>query len=164
MGPRHAYDLELGSERFLDLCTRLNATVRRDDAAWSADLLSGGFKFDDEIPDGLDESPEAFLPLITLLRRLWAYRISLVEGQPRPELAPAWEWTRRLAPQWAGFAPDRCSAIMRSVVDQVKARDARFARDGERLEARLRTSGEGGDNGADAGTIAGVDGYPIDMK
>jgi hypothetical protein len=158
MEPHHAYDLELGSERFLDLCTRLNATVRRNDAAWSADLLSGGFKFDDEIPDGLDESPESFLPLITLLRMLWAYRRSLVEGHPRPELAPAWEWTRRLASRWAGFAPDRCSAIMQSVVDQVKARDARSASDVERLEARLRTSGEAGNNGADAGTIPGLTG------
>ncbi len=99
MEPDHAYDLELGSERFLFLCMKLNATAQREDAAWSADLLSGGFKFNDEIPDGLNESPDLFLPLITLLRSLWAYRSSLVEGKPRPSLLPRGSgrdvWPRR---------------------------------------------------------------------
>jgi hypothetical protein len=90
MEPHEAYHLELDSDRFLFLCTRLNATVRRDDASWSVDILSGGYKFDDEIPDGLSEAPELFLPLTTLLRRLWAYRFSLVEGNPRPDLYPGY--------------------------------------------------------------------------
>jgi hypothetical protein len=96
MPPQDAYDLELGSDRFLFLCTKLNATVRRDDAAWSADILSGGFKFSDEIPDDFDESLDLSLPLIAMLRRLWAYRVSLVEGKPRPDLASTWELTRSL--------------------------------------------------------------------
>jgi hypothetical protein len=141
MEPDHAYELELGSERFLDLCTKLNATAQRDDAAWSVDILSGGFKFNDEIPDGLDESPDLFLPLVALLRGLWAYRASLVEGKSRPDLAPAWEWTSRLAPLWAGFAPDRCSANMRPVVAQVKAQDVQFAQDLQGLEARSSRAG-----------------------
>ena len=164
MEPDHAYDLELGSERFLFLCTKLNATAQRDDAAWSVDLLSGGFEFNDEIPDGLNESPDLFLPLITLLRSLWAYRSSLVEGKRRPDLASAWERTRRLAPQWAGFAPDRCSAMMRPVIAQVKSQDEQFARDMERLEARMRSNGDSGHNGVDDGGIRQVDRSPIETN
>jgi hypothetical protein len=161
MEPHEAYHLELGSDRFLFLCTKLNATVRRDDASWSVDLLSGGLKFNDEIPDGLGDSPELFLPLTTLLRSLWAYRSSLVEGKPRPDLYPTWESTRRLAPQWAGFAPDRSSANMRAVVAEVKSRDEQFARDLEHLEARRRRGRDIGVNGADDGDIVKMDHSPI---
>jgi hypothetical protein len=161
MEPREAYHLELGSDRFLFLCTKLNATVRRDDASWSVDILSGGFKFNDEIPDGLSESPELFLPLTTLLRRLWAYRSSLVEGNPRPDLHPTWESTRQLAPQWAGFAPDRCSANVRSLVAEVKSRDEQFARDVERLEPRLRKGRDMGMNGVDDGDMVKMGHSPI---
>ena len=157
MEPHAAYDLELGSDRFVFLCSQLDATVPRADAAWSVDLLSGGFKFNDEIPDGLNESPELFLPLITLLRSLWAYRSSLVEGEPRADLSATWEWTRRLAPHWAGFAPDRCSANMQSAVDDVRSQDVHYVRDIERLEARWRRDGETGDDGADDGDMVAVD-------
>jgi hypothetical protein len=161
METHEAYHLELGSDRFLFLCTKLNATVRRDDAAWSVDILSGGFKFNDEIPDGLSESPELFLPLTTLLRSLWAYRFSLVEGRSRPDLHPTWDATRQLAPQWAGFAPDRCSADMRSLVAEVKSRDEQFERDVARLEAGLRRGRDIGMSGADDGDIVRVDQSPI---
>jgi hypothetical protein len=161
MEPHEAYHLELDSDRFLFLCTRLNATVRRDDASWSVDILSGGFKFDDEIPDGLSEAPELFLPLTTLLRSLWAYRFSLVEGKPRPDLYPTWESTRQLAPQWAGFAPDRCSANMRSLVAEVKSRDEQFARDVERLEPRPSKGRDIRMNGVDDGDMVKMDHSPI---
>ena len=164
MEPDHAYDLELGSERFLFLCAKLNATGQRDDAAWSADILSGGFKFNDEIPDSLNESPDLFLPLITLLRSLWAYRLSLVAGEPRSDLAPTWEWTRRFAPQWAGFVPDRCSAIMQPVIDEVKSRDVQFARDIEHFEAKLRRGGDSTNTGTANGNIAKVESCPIETK
>jgi hypothetical protein len=164
MEPHEAYDLELGSDRFVFLCAKLNATVRRADAAWSVDILSGGFKFNDEIPDGLNESPALFLPLITLLRSLWAYRSSLVEGKPRADLSATWEWTRRLAPRWAGFAPDRCSANMQSAVDDVKSKDVQYARDIERLEAALRKDRDTGNTGADDSDIVSVDRRPIETK
>lgn len=156
------FHLDLGSDRFLFLCTKLNATVQRDDAAWSVDILSGGFKFNDEIPDGLGESPDLYLPLVTLLRGLWAYRRSLVEGRPRPDLAPTWEWARRLAPQWAGFAPDRCSARMQPVVGEVKAREAQFGRDIESLEVRLRRGGDTEKNGVHDGDVVSADRRPIE--
>jgi hypothetical protein len=164
MNPQNAYDLELGSDRFVFLCTKLNATVPRADAARSVDILSGGFKFNDEIPAGLNELPELFLPLIALLRSLWAYRSSLVEGNPRPDLSATWEWTRRLAPQWAGFAPDRCSADMHSAVEDVKSKDVQYIRDIERLEAGLRTGGDTGDNGADDGDVVKVHRRPIEAS
>jgi hypothetical protein len=138
MATQDPYVLEPGSDRFLSLCARLNTTIRADDAEWSVDIMSGGFKFNDEIPDGLRESPDVFLPLITLLRCLWAYRVSLVEGQPRADLALWWDSALHLAPHWAGFTPHRCSAAMQPVVADVKSKGLEFARDVERLEARLR--------------------------
>jgi hypothetical protein len=164
MEPHDAYDLELGSDRFVFLCTKLNATVPRTDAAWSVDLLSGGFKFNDEIPVGLNESPDLFLPLITLLRSLWAYRSSLVEGRPRADLSATWEWTRRLAPHWAGFAPDRCSANMQSAVDEVRSKDVQYVRDIERLEAGLRRDVDTGNDGANDGDIVTVDRRRIETQ
>ncbi len=127
-------------------------------------ILSAGFNFDDEIPDGLTESPDPFRPLTELLRSLWVYRLSLVNGKPRPDLAHTSEWTRRLAPQWAGFAPDRCSAIIQSVVGEVRVRDVEFARDIEPLEARLRRTRDIGNKGADGAGIAKVARCSIETK
>jgi hypothetical protein len=131
------FELTLSSECFRVLCTKLNTTVFKRDAPWSVDILSGGFKFSDEFPDNVNE-PAVLLPLITLLRRLWAYRVSLVEGKPRSELGPTWELTKALAPKWAGFTPDRCSPGMKPIVDEVKAKDSQFAQDIERLEEELK--------------------------
>lgn len=160
MVTENAYNLELGSDRFLFLCHRLDAAAFREDAAWSVDIPSGGFKFGDEVPDDSRESFDMVLPLFTLLRRLWAYRVSLVEGRPWPDLAPTWELTRSLAPRWAGFTPARCSAAMQPLVDEVKSRDLVFARDIERLEAR----GDIVRIGARNGDVVDVGSCPLDTK
>src|SRR5262249_27520078 len=132
----HAYDIDLASTRFILLCETLNATVCEENATWSADILSGGLKFSDEIPQEMSNpqsldvtSIELTLCLTTLMRRLWAYRMSLIEGTPRSDLAATWELTRSLAPQWAGFAPDRCSAKMRPLVDGVRCKTEQFDQD-----------------------------------
>jgi hypothetical protein len=135
----HAYELNSNSERFILLCTKLNAMVCKEGATWSADIFSGGFKFSDEVPHDMNnpESIEIALSLTTLMRRLWAYRMSLIEGKPRPDLAATWELTRALAPRWAGFTPDRCSPKMQPIVDGVRFKREQFDRDIERLEARI---------------------------
>jgi hypothetical protein len=53
---------------------------------------------------------------------------------------------------------------MLSVVNQVEDRDAQFARDVERLEARSRQRAASGGNGVDAGAVAGVDGGSVEMR
>lgn len=144
MESRDLYHLELGSDRFVLLCGKLDDANRRDDASWSAEQMSGGFRFDDEFPRDLDDSPEVVLPLVTLLRNLWAYRRSLVEGTPRAELACWWEQTQHLAPHWAGFAPERCSPEMQPVVEEVKASQEQFSRDVLAIDSKLsRRSGDG---------------------
>jgi hypothetical protein len=45
----HAYGLNLHSDSFILLCKSLNATVRKENATWPADILFGGFRFSDEI-------------------------------------------------------------------------------------------------------------------
>jgi hypothetical protein len=131
------FEVSVDSESFQLLCRELNSMVRKENASWSVDLLSGGFKFNDELPESANGSLQDMLPMITLLRRLWAYRASLVEGMPRASLAENWDEVRRLAPQWAGFAADRCAASMKSVMVAVREQDARFAEDIARLEERL---------------------------
>lgn len=139
MSIEKAYELDLNSERFLFLCAKLNAMVCKEGATWSADIFSGGFKFSDETPGDVYECEyiEVALSLTTLMRRLWAYRMSVVEGRPRPDLAATWELTRALAPQWAGFTPDRCSPKMQPIVDGVKFKLEQFDQDTERLEATV---------------------------
>ncbi len=139
MLPEDFYDINLCSERFSLLCSKLNATLYKEDATWTLDVFSGGFKFSDEFPEGLSkpETMELELLLSTLMRSLWAYRISLVEGKSRPDLAATWESAKALAPLWAGFTPDRCSPNMQPIVDRVRSKAAQFAQDVERLEARL---------------------------
>jgi hypothetical protein len=158
MDPQDVYALELGSDRFIFLCTKLNATTRQEDADWSYDVFSGGFKFSDEIPDDVQESPDLLLPLVTLLRQLWAHRMSLIEGSPRPDLAPTWELARRLAPRWVGFSPERCSPSMQSIVDESRLRGQQFCRDIERLEARLRRDRDVEKSGPENGHDGSADG------
>jgi hypothetical protein len=101
--------------------------------------MSGGFAFSDEGPRELKDS-EHTLPLITLLRRLWGYRVSLVAGESRADLLPWWEQTKALAPHWAGFSPERCSAEMRAMAQECDDRCEQFSRDLDSLDAEWRRS------------------------
>lgn len=104
----------------------LNESVQRVGAAWVVDLLSGGFKFNDEVPLTHSDDPDLMIPLINVLRRLWAYRMSLVKGEPRTDLTPLWDLVRQRAPNWAGFAPERCSKSMAPAVDSLKLKQLEF--------------------------------------
>lgn len=143
MSSKYEYELDLHSDKFRVLCNKLNMTLCKEGATWTADIFSGGFKFSDEFPEGLNE-PEMIdlaLSVTTLLRRLWTYRMSLIEGKPRSDLAVTWESTMTLAPRWAGFTPERCSPRMQSIVDGVRSKKTQFAEDVDRLEARIEEEG-----------------------
>ncbi len=84
------------------------------------DLFAGGFKYSDEVPRDLWCSEEHVLPLVTLLRQLWGYRASLIEGQPRNDLQVVWEAVRTWSPNWAGFSQDRCSCDLTAELQLVR--------------------------------------------
>lgn len=152
MKSKHVYENDPNSEHFVSLCLKLNSTQCKANASWFAEVFSGGFMFNDEIPDDIHtpELREFSLSMNALLRRLWAYRMSLVEGKPRCNLAATWELTRALAPQWAGFAPDRCSPKMQSVVDDVRSELEQYDQDIERVERRIEGSRRGDGTGSGA--------------
>src|SRR6185437_2940645 len=60
-------DVNPASGDFIILCTHLNSLVRRDDAECAPDLLSGGFKFSDEVPADIEKLGENLMPLVNLL-------------------------------------------------------------------------------------------------
>jgi hypothetical protein len=50
-----------------------------------------------------------------------AFRASLILGRPRADCQRGWEELRRFVPQWPGFRPERCSADLRSALEQALA-------------------------------------------
>ena len=68
------------------------------------ELMSGGLVWDDEIRRDFQRTPSE---VIGTLRFLWAYRTSLMLGQPREELAALWEYGLARFPRWVGFLPER---------------------------------------------------------
>lgn len=133
------WDLELDSEPFKVICQFLNRTIPTTDATLHYDVMSGGYRFSDESPaDSVRNLDEALiLPLITLLRCLWAYRLSVVRGTPRVELAEWWNSARSLAPNWCGFLPDRCREGERQFAQFCDARQTEWEAGVEALERRL---------------------------
>ncbi len=104
-----AYQCEVGSDIFRRVCVELNSTVLDSNAKWSVEIRSGGVRFSDEIPVSIKSSDELQLPAVTLFRRLWAYRQSLLLVEPRADLEPTWTAVKRSSPNWVGFTPNRCS-------------------------------------------------------
>ena len=139
MDQTSGYKLEINSPTFCELCARLCSAVFDQNATWSIDLMAGAFAFSDEFPGGADEPLEIVLPYVTLRRLLTAYRVSLIAENPRSDLAPWWEATRRLAPDWPGFSPDRCGPAMKPMLQIIEARSAQFLADIDRLEEQLQS-------------------------
>jgi hypothetical protein len=68
------------------------------------ELMSGGLVWEDETRGILQRMPTE---VIWALRALWAYRTSLMLGEPREELAEFWEYGLAHFPRWVGFLPER---------------------------------------------------------
>jgi hypothetical protein len=102
------FKCDVGSEMFRRVCTELNSTVYSAESSWSIDLMCGAAKFSDEVPASITSSNDLLLPAVTVLRSIWAYRKSLLKNAPRSELQDYWDGVKALAPNWAGFSPDRC--------------------------------------------------------
>ena len=129
------YELEFGSEQCHALLKILNQTTVQPDAAFGVDIMSGGYKFSDEFPrTGINADSELLHPLVTLLRILLAFRVSLVRGQPRMELAHWWDLAIAEAPRWAGFTKDRWSATAAPYAAECTVRCSQFCADLNKLE------------------------------
>jgi len=112
----------------------LRGTRWNPEATCSYEGMSGALRWDDEFPD------EAIKACIRednwAFRFVWAYRASLIRGQPCEELRAAWEQLSRECPEWPGFHPERRSTSLRERLDS----DAeRFLREFEELDAQFRT-------------------------
>ena len=53
-------------------------------------FMSGWVLFSDEILISIKSSNELPLPAVTLFQQFWAYRQSLLEGEPRTDLESTW--------------------------------------------------------------------------
>ena len=68
------------------------------------DIMSGAVVWTDETRHLFRRTPT---DVIDVLRFLWAYRTSLMFGEPREELAEFWEYGLTHFPRWVGFRPQR---------------------------------------------------------
>ena len=131
------YDVEFGSDQCNALLELLNKTTVRPDASFKVDMMSGAYKFSDEFPD-LSADDSLLFPLVNLLRMLWAFRISLVRKNPRIEYEHWWELVRTNAPNWAGFASDRCTAAALPYAKECSLRCRTFDTDIDELERSIK--------------------------
>lgn len=92
-----------------DLCQLLNAIadqmnsicVPDEHVSVNYDIMSGALIWSDEIP------PDLWVGKIWVPRFIFAYRTSLMLGEPRIELQPVWDEALALFPKWIGFLPER---------------------------------------------------------
>jgi hypothetical protein len=98
------------------------------------DLMSGGLVWTDETRHLFERTPTE---TIWALRALWAYRTSLMLGNPREELAAYWRFGLSRFPRWVGFRPARRRATAR-LLEIYRRGDVslrKCLRDSERNEA-----------------------------
>lgn len=77
------------------------------DARRTFEWLSGAFVWSDEGMVLPDQPAEVVIIVGGLIKRLAAYRASLILGEPRTEFADVWDEVRKAAPNWPGFRPER---------------------------------------------------------
>jgi hypothetical protein len=95
-------------------------------AKWSSiakrtfDGLSGGFIWDDELPEGAIEACTRIDNWA--FRLVLAYRASLITGEPREECRAPWDQLLRECPEWPGFQSERQSAELRGQLERANER------------------------------------------
>jgi len=133
------YHLEIGSPIFNKIVSLLNECSIDCNATWSVDIMSGGFKFSDEVSERIkSSSDEVRMPAVTLLRILWAHRISLVSRSPRVDLATWWDATKNLAPRWPGFDISRTTIAAIDYAKECNVKTKIFNEEIERIEDSLQ--------------------------
>lgn len=136
------FSLELDSDEFHLICNEMNQLKPDSSGVPSFDGMSGGFKFSDEVPLTISEGDSPLvLPLVTLLRCLWGYRVSLVCGKPRSDLVKWWTAANIAAPNWPGFLAERNSIVMQPFVDRCKKSSRRMTETLDELDQACRADG-----------------------
>ncbi|MCB9852636.1 MAG: hypothetical protein H6819_06035 [Phycisphaerales bacterium] len=80
--------------------------------------LSGALVWSDEGMVLLDEAAETTMLVCTVIKRLAAYRSSLILGEPRADLADVWNEVKKAAPNWPGFRPERQHPSLREPLER----------------------------------------------
>lgn len=90
---------------FEALAIRLDNLSADPRAKCRYDLFAGALVWSDERPTW--DNAETDFPGLGDLRALWAYRASLILGEPREKFQAVWELALRLCPNWPGLLPER---------------------------------------------------------
>lgn len=88
------------------------------DATRSFEWTSGAFVWSDEEFSRGDRSTETQLAVGLLIKKLIAYRSSLIGGKPDESLEPTWREVQQAAPNWPGFRPERRHPDLREPLQQ----------------------------------------------
>lgn len=108
------------------LVDHLRELVVDTDATRHFEMMSGGFYWSDEKPDGYSDATSDYA-----FRFLIGYRASLVRGAPRAELRFVWDAVLAACPQWPGFLSERCSPAL---ADELERASKASMRSLERLD------------------------------
>jgi hypothetical protein len=131
--------IDVTSPSFVDICDALNRLPAASDATWAFDGMSGGFKYTDEVPLSFVRSDASRKDqVITVLRVLWGYRVTLVRGEPREDLQAYWHAVKSLAPAWPGFLSERCSAASTEIASECLKRANDLSKGLDELDRRSR--------------------------
>jgi hypothetical protein len=83
-------------------------------ATRSAELMSGGFMWSDEMPAWWYFDPDHGYAF----RFLIGFRASVIRGEPMESLRPIWNEVQRQCPRWPGFRPERSDPALRPELER----------------------------------------------
>jgi hypothetical protein len=104
-----------------DAAPVLDALIAQPDAHVFFEVMSGALVWSDEYPfvaDGVYYDIEMFPR--QLLRGVWAYRSSLIEGEPKERCRAGWELAQSLFPKWPGFLPERRDPSLKDLLVRLR--------------------------------------------
>jgi hypothetical protein len=81
------------------------------------ELCTGSFTWSDEIPQQDKVAKRVYLPIRWFMQQIYAYRTSLIRGQPDERFSRYWEDIQRDCPDWPALRPERCSPILCAELD-----------------------------------------------
>lgn len=136
--------IDVTSQSFIEICEALHRLPVDSDATWAFDGMSGGFKYSDEVPLSFVKSNDPLQDqVVTVLRLLWGYRVTLVRGEPRVDLQDHWHAVESLAPSWPGFLRERCSAASTEIASECLKRAQALSKGLDELDTRCRVVAAG---------------------
>jgi hypothetical protein len=90
------------------------------------ELLSGGFTWSDEIPRSQEVSDLLYKRLCWFMQPIYAYRASLIRGEPDERFRQCWQDIERDCPAWPALRSERYSPDLRSELDEETERQVAY--------------------------------------